>query len=96
MDADKLAELSHFENRHSMRTWYTQHLRTSPDIKCLKPEELHSALAVGDLEHLEIIATCFSKRISTSVNLIADDKFGKSYGLFVPGKTRLAFTRSIK
>lgn len=96
VDVDKLAKLSCFENRHSMKRWYTQHLRTSPDIMCLKPEELNSALAVGDLEHIEMIATCFSNRISVSIKLIADDKFGKSYGLFVPRKTRRAFTRSIK
>ena len=63
---------------------------------CLKPEELNSALAVGDFEHLKLIASCFSKRITTNVKLIADDKFGKTHGLFVPKKTRRRFTRSIK
>jgi len=95
IDCDKVAQISGFENYTSMKIWYLQHMKILPAIKFFNVEDLISAMAVGDLKNIELIAQCFSRR-NRRIELLADDKFGSSYGLFVSQQAKQSFTRSIK
>ena len=95
IDCDKAAQFSGFENYVSMKTWYVQHMNTIPAVKFFNVEDLISAVAVGDLKNIELIALRFSRR-HRRIELLVDDKFGSSYGLFVSQQAKQSFTRSIK
>jgi len=95
IDCDMNAVLSGFEDHASMKTWYVEHINTIPEVKLLNPEDLISAVAVGDLQNIELISKCFSRR-HRKVKLLVEDKFGSSYGLFISQHAKRRFTRSLK
>jgi len=95
IDCDKAARFSGFENYASMKTWYVQHMNTIPAVKFFNVEDLISAVAVGDLKNIELIARCFSRR-HRKIELLVDDKFGSTYGLFISQQGKQIFTRSLK
>lgn len=97
INCDKAAQLSGFENYALMKIWYLEHMNAIPEITILNPEDLTTAVAVGDFEHLKLIASCFSnKHRRREIKLLVKDKFGSTYGLFVAQKAKLAFSRSLK
>lgn len=95
INLEKCAKLSGFQDYESMRIWYLEQMNTGPGIVILKLEDLNTAVAMGDLENIELTARCFPRRCS-EIKLCCEDKFGKSYGLFVSEKAKRLFTRSLK
>ena len=95
INCDKAAQFSGFENYASMKTWYVKHMNTIPEITILNPEDLIVAVAVGDLENMDLIAGCFPRK-RRKIKLLVNDKFGMTYGLFVSQKAKQTFTRSLK
>ena len=95
INCDKAAQFSGFENYASMKTWYVEHMNTIPEITIFNPEDLIAAVAVGDLENMELIACCFPRK-RKEIKLLVSDKFGMTYGLFASQKAKRTFTRSLK
>jgi len=92
---NKMAKYSGFENQDSMKTWYIEHISSISNITILNPEDLIVAVAVGDLEDMELIARCFPRK-RREIKLLVSDKFGMTYGLFVSQQAKQRFTRSLK
>ena len=95
INCDRAAQFSGFENYTSMKTWYLQHINTTPAIKPLNREDLISAVAIGDLENIKFIAQYFHIR-QRRIKLLVDDAFDSSYGLFISQKAKQKFTRALK
>jgi len=95
INRDKTAKLSGFENHGAMKIWYIKHMRKIPESMIFKNDDMLSALAVGSQENLNLIAQYFPRR-NRKIKLLADDKDGLSYGLFVSQKAKRHFTRSLK
>ena len=95
INLEKCAKLSGFQDYQSMKIWYLEQMNTDSGIEILKPEDLNIAVAIGDLENIELTARCFPRRCR-EIKLCCKDKFGESYGLFVSAKAKRTFTRSLK
>lgn len=95
INCNKAAQFSGFENYATMKTWYVQHMNIIPAVKLFKAEDLISAVAVGDQANIELIAQSFSRR-HRRIELLVEDKFGSTYGLFISQQAKQIFTRSLK
>lgn len=94
VNSEKCAKLSGFQNKAAMQAWHIEQMNTVSEIVMLNPEDLITAVSIGDLENMELMAHCFPRR-QREIKLCCSDKFGSSYGLFVSGKAKRVFTRSL-
>jgi len=73
INLEKCAKLSGFQNYESMKVWYLEQINRDSGITFLDPEDLNNAVAIGDLENIELTASCFPRR-RREIKLCCNDK----------------------